>query len=235
MKNMKEATLRQSVKILSLFSETPVEQIQAILESGLLADLRDGNITQTNRNDFRRVLGLKVLSAEVPKEIEKLLDFVGTSTIPARTEKFIARDHFIIDTTEKAKVKISYLGDSFKTNFLGKVEEPIVETVMRFGKLLKSSVDNPIINELGGEEKAESALAEMFSLMEMQPNGEDGVLLTNGYLNIFYTRNGAGVLWAVRCSWHVGGWSVVANSVGAPGEWYDGRQVFSRNPFESQS
>jgi len=55
---MSNATLKQAGKIISLFDETPNEQIQAILSSGLLADLRDGNVNQTDRNEFRRLLGL---------------------------------------------------------------------------------------------------------------------------------------------------------------------------------
>lgn len=56
---MKYATLKQAGKIISLFEETPLEQIQAILESGLMADLRDGNIKDVKRDEFRRILGMK--------------------------------------------------------------------------------------------------------------------------------------------------------------------------------
>ncbi|MBI2052666.1 MAG: hypothetical protein HYT34_00250 [Candidatus Ryanbacteria bacterium] len=55
---MKTATLRQAGKIVSLFEDTPGDQIQALLESGLLADLRDANIEGVNRDLFRKHLGL---------------------------------------------------------------------------------------------------------------------------------------------------------------------------------
>ncbi len=55
---MKKATLDQGMKILSLFSGTPCEQVQELLERGLLADLRDGNLTGVNRDRFREFLGL---------------------------------------------------------------------------------------------------------------------------------------------------------------------------------
>jgi len=58
---MKDATLRQAAKILSIFNETSVEQVQTIIESGLLADLRDGNIDGVNRDAFRQLIGLKRL------------------------------------------------------------------------------------------------------------------------------------------------------------------------------
>jgi len=56
------ATLRQAAKILSLFNETSVEQVQAIIKSGFLADLRDGNIDGVNRDAFRQLIGLKRLN-----------------------------------------------------------------------------------------------------------------------------------------------------------------------------
>ncbi len=55
---MKYGTLKQASKVLSLFEETPGEQIQALLESGLLADLRDGNVAEVKRGDFRKLVGL---------------------------------------------------------------------------------------------------------------------------------------------------------------------------------
>jgi len=73
----------------------------------------------------------------------------------------------------------------------------------------------------------------MFALMAEQGNGEDGILLTNGYANIFYIRDIKGVFWAVDCDWSGDGWSVDASSVGSPSGWGGGNQVFSRNSFES--
>ncbi|MEK7494218.1 MAG: hypothetical protein AAB630_03630 [Patescibacteria group bacterium] len=58
---MKHATLEQAGKIISIFKDTPSKQVQALLESGLLADLRDGNIAKVDRNEFRKLLGLESL------------------------------------------------------------------------------------------------------------------------------------------------------------------------------
>jgi hypothetical protein len=69
----------------------------------------------------------------------------------------------------------------------------------------------------------------MFSLMEKQGKGEEGVLLNSGYANIFYINDYAGVLRAVRVSWDGDGWGVYASSVEDPHGWFDGYQVFSRN------
>ncbi len=113
---------------------------------------------------------------------DALLEFVGTVVV--------------VNTGEDARVRISYLGDNFKEKFLDKIEDGIGEVTLRFQMLKKWSRSIPIINELGGEEVAESTLSEMFGLIEMQPNGEEGALLTNGYANIFFIRDSESVLWA---------------------------------------
>lgn len=167
-----------------------------------------------------------------PKPTLSILEFVSTVVVPATTGNLVAKEKFVRDTGIKAKVKISYLGDNFTSWFLsgsGKTEDPISEQTLRYHKLRKSSVDGPIIEELGGEEKSETTLSEMFVLMEKQGKGEDGVLLNNGYVNIFYIRDQNGVLRAVSVDWDGDGWGVYAFSVEDPRTWYVGYQVFSRN------
>jgi hypothetical protein len=167
-----------------------------------------------------------------PELTPLILELVSTVMIPATTGKLVAKEKFVRDTGRKAKVKISYLGDNFTAWFLngdGKTEDPITEQTLRYHKLRQSSVDGPIIAELGGEAKAETTLSEMFTLMEKQGKSEDGVLLNNGWWNIFYIRDQNGVLRMVFVSRHDGGWHVHALSVENPHRWHDGRQVFSRN------
>ncbi|MEK7586459.1 MAG: hypothetical protein AAB453_01155, partial [Patescibacteria group bacterium] len=167
-----------------------------------------------------------------PSPSASLLELVGTVAAPATTSKFVAKEKFVVGTNRKAKVKISGTCSNFDAWFLadeGKVEDPIGEQMLRHHKLRRYSVDGPIITELGGEVKAETTLSEMFSLMAKQGNGEDGVLLNNGWANIFYVRDLAGVRRAVDVGWCGGGWDVSAGSVGDPSEWCDGRRVFSRN------
>jgi len=174
----------------------------------------------------------QVTQVAKPKPTPSILELVSTVVVPATTSMFVAKEKFVRDTDRKAKVKISYLGDNFTEWFLsdyGKTEDLITEQTLRYHKLRQFSVDGPIITELGGEVKAETTLSEMFSLMKKQKNGEGGVLLNNGWANLFYIRDIAGVLRAVRVFWYVGGWFVYAYSVENPFRWYDGSQVFSRN------
>lgn len=174
----------------------------------------------------------QVMQVAQPKPTPSILELVSTVVVPATTSKFIAKDKFVVNTKRNAPVKISVVWDNFTAWFLngdGKTEDPISEQTLRYHKLWQSSVDGPIIAELGGEAKAETTLSEMFSLMEKQKNGEDGVLLNNGYANIFYIKDQNGVLRAVSVRWSDDGWSVSARSVVNPNDWNDGRQVFSRN------
>ena len=159
----------------------------------------------------------------------KLLELAGSVHIPATTERFMAKDRFVLDKSDSAKVKISYLGENFKAWLLDKVEEPFGGSTLQVLKLTQQSLDGPIIAELGGEEKAETTLSEIHALMAKQPNGEQGKLLTNGYANIFYVRDITGVLRAVSVYWYGDGWDVYADSISGPSRWDDGFQVFSRN------
>jgi len=164
-----------------------------------------------------------------PKLAKPLLDQIGTVEVPATAEPFIAVEKFVIGTDREAKVKISYLGANFTEWFSDKVEDHFGGSTLRYRKLRKESVDGPIITELGGGDAAETTLAELFKTLEMQPNGERGNLLINGWANVFYIKDKNGVLRAVICHWNGDGWRVDADPVGDPDGWNDGRQFFSRN------
>jgi hypothetical protein len=177
--------------------------------------------------------GKPVVEVKAPAKAKPaLLEAVGTVSILATTDTFVAKNRFVVNTKHNAQVLISGLGDNFTEWFLlgvGKTEDPITEQALRYLKLRKFSLDGPIIEELGGEAKAETTLSEMFSLMEKQKLGEDGVLLNNGYANIFYIKDQNGVLRAVSVYWHDDGWYVDATSFEDPDGWSDGIQVVSRN------
>ncbi|HCP08387.1 MAG TPA: hypothetical protein DIT25_01140 [Candidatus Moranbacteria bacterium] len=152
-----------------------------------------------------------------------LLESIGDVKISA-TLDLTVRDH-VVNIREKRNL---YTGDNFEKWFFGKKIKPISEFVQYY-KLRKGSVDDSILAELGGEAKAETSLGELFALMEMQVNGENGALLTNGYANIFYIKDVDGVLRAVNCLWNGDGWNLSAYEVDYPDEWSAGSQVFSRN------
>jgi hypothetical protein len=220
---MKTATLKQSAKVTQMIIDkgTPDEQLQWMLESGALSDLLDANPEGFDREAYRKFLGLKPLNLP-------LLIPVGTATVAATKTPFVAYALFVMNIEKNASVKISYLDKTFSTWFLEKMEGCFTGSALRYTRISRHSFDGPIITALGGEKKAETTLTELFSLMEKQPNGESGALLTNGGANIFYVKDASGVLRAVHVAW-IGGWGVFARPVAYPLGWFDGRQVFSRD------
>lgn len=201
-----------------------------ILHDGPLSDLLEAIMKGTlpSRDEVRKFYGL------TPTILELVSMVV---VVPATTSKFVASEQFKLKNNGGI---CSYLGDNFLKWFGEKIEEPSVETALQYYKLLKDARDLPqkdgetaIIPTLGGEEKVETTLTEIRSLMANQANGEEGVLLNNGWTNIFYVRDVAGVLRAVRVYWRGGGWGVNADSVESPFGWDAVSQVFSRKVLES--
>ncbi|MBI2482106.1 MAG: hypothetical protein HYV76_00870 [Candidatus Vogelbacteria bacterium] len=173
----------------------------------------------------------QVAQVTQPKLTSSILKLVSTIVVNATTGKFVAKDKFKL---KKDGGICSYLGGNFRAWFLNgdgktKTEDPITKQTLRCHQLRQSSVNCPIITELGGEAKAETTLSELSSLMEKQKYGESGPLLVNGYTNIFYVRDQNGMLRTVDVDWYDLGWCVGASSVGGPDGWFGGCQVFSRN------
>ncbi len=155
------------------------------------------------------------------KKVSGLLKRVNHVTVSA-VKKFAAADHFKV-----GNAGIVWIGENFETNFLGKVEKNVKDATVVVYRLEKSSPDKDIRHELGSD-KEETALAHLFELLTRQSRGESGVLLTNGYANIFYVRDAKGNFWAVNAYWSSDGWYVYANSVMSPNGWDGGYRVVSR-------
>jgi len=167
----------------------------------------------------------------VPVAVEKFLEFLGTKTIRATTSRFVASQHFVVNTTKNAKPKISYIGENFTKWFLGKdgiTEEPKGQSKLCYHRLTKSLSDPSIITELGGEEKSNVALSEVDDLMSSQPNGEAGTLLTDVHTNDFYIYDKHGVLRVVHVYLNDDGWRVLAYETSKLCELFAGDRVFSR-------
>ena len=166
---------------------------------------------------------------DIVKIAETLVNWRGEVTVAPTTEKFEAKKHFALNTPANIKC----FGDNFTNWFLsgdGKTEGSFAGSTLRYGAFRKNTLDAPVIAEIGGEAKVETTLAELHSLLLKQANGEKGVLLTDGCANVFYIRDGSGVLRAVSAHWSSDdrGWDVYANEVARPHGWPAVRQVFSR-------
>ena len=162
----------------------------------------------------------------VVPEKPKLLAPLDTVAIPATVEKFVVAKHFKDGTTDGVTC---WVGSNFQSWFDAKVEDPMSAVTLRGHQLLRSSVDGPIIAELGGEAKVETTMSAIWALLKKQSKGQTGTLLVNGYANIFYVRDAKGVLRAVGVDWNGGGWGVAASPVEGPSTWDGDGRVFSRD------
>lgn len=167
-----------------------------------------------------------VISEAVAK---KLLERLSTTIEVPGLASFTASQNFVVDTSRKAKLKISYLSDNFKANFLQKDEsDEVAAEELAVNKLLENAFDPAIITALGGEAKVEITLGQFFAVFAKQPNGEKGALLTNGYANVGYVRDVNGVLWTVFGYWSGDGWDFDADPLDYPDRWCDGNRFLSR-------
>ena len=185
----------------------------------------EGKITSKNFQVFLDKLDGELKPVVKDAISRPLLTRVGT--IKVQPVKNLVASKFFNE--KNSSVRIRYVGDNFRKCFYGKVEEQpnTDETVLRYHTLNRRSVDGPIIKELGGEDKVKTTLFHIAALMLKQPNGKQGALLTNDYVNIFYVHDINGVLRAVDVCWDGDGWDVRAGSVESPREWSAGNRVFS--------
>lgn len=167
------------------------------------------------RNPFRQ-------NAEAAKP--NLLQYVGKFHHGGHAGEFDVKNCFKKDNSDG--IKFSGFGGNFTSNFLEKVENKVPKGELKAHKLLRGAKDPEIIAALG--DGHETYLVDLYGLLTQQYHGEDGLLLTNGFANIFYIRDASGNLWAVYAFWDGGGWDVLARSIVSPIGWNADRQVFGR-------
>ena len=155
-----------------------------------------------------------------------LLDFVASVTIRG-TERFSAADNFQ-EHQPPGQLQISWLGQNFRQNFLGKIEGHVSAGELDIYRLRRSAHDANIIASLGRQ--LETTLYDVWTLLNCQPQGEQGALLTDATPNIFYVRGSTGVIWSVDAVWSGAGWEIGASSLDDPRPWRFGRQIISRRP-----
>lgn len=169
-----------------------------------------------------------------------LIEILGTIEIPPSEGPFVVRDHIRLKSQGGI---FSNFGQGFYAKFLdgdGQEERPYFGSVVYRSRLTRKASDTQqgeevgaaIIPAIGGESWVRTRLYELFWLANQQPNGETGVLLTNGMANIFYIRDRHGGLYAVILCWETdaNGWCINASSIKDFGKWDSSSQVFSQVP-----
>jgi len=125
--------------------------------------------------------------------------------------------------SEKFDEITSYQSSNFKEMF-GDIKYQRGAAELFSKKLERSMNDKEILLEL---RPTEISLGELFHFLTTDANKKDFM--------IFYCKDISLVLRAVGVHWHDDGWRVYASSVVHPDAWSGGRQVFSRNSFDSQN
>lgn len=157
---------------------------------------------------------------------EKILRFVQEKVIIHVTRNFDARQ-FEVNLAMDASVRIE-IGPNFRRRFLQKVELSVSSVIHCYviKETLQSANDMRLWQELG-EGHIETQLGEIHYLLQLQPNGEAGLLLTDRKANIFYAKDAFGILWAVEVVWSGDGWRIEAHEPRSDRNWELGCQVFS--------
>ena len=140
--------------------------------------------------------------------------------VPA-IDRFVAKEHFEIGAED---VAIKTVSDIFVWYF-DIVEEQVPAAELKVYRLTESSLDTSIIADL--HDQHETRLSQLWALLTRQGHGEAGPLLTDGQSNLFYVRDGQGMLWTLSVTW-TGGWEIDIGSIGAAYPWRAGRQVIAR-------
>lgn len=163
-------------------------------------------------------------------ETSDLFRSVGTVKIPATIGKFVAKKigKFMMNAEHDAPVKISYIDNNFIKWFLlgksgkGKTEYSISisKQTLRYASVCENSGANNrlIVDELGGEAKAETTPFEMFCLLKEKEKTD------NNRVNVFYIRDKTGVLRTFDTYLLYDGWSIFVSPVESTYtyKWYDG-------------
>ena len=134
---------------------------------------------------------------------------------------------------KKASVK-TYLGSNFESWVFPEIpdEIPAFDGKLQKTQLTKNMNDTAIQAELG-QPKPHTVvefIAIIIHLLSKQAKGEEGMLLTNGYANIFYVQLADSRVVAVGVYWDADGrgWCFNADGLGG-GTWGGGDVVFSRS------
>lgn len=156
-------------------------------------------------------------------QILRALEPVIVSVRPRIT---LVKDWFRVGTTESG-VRFAYINPYFIQCFGDEALEDITgETSFLSHNLLETKSGADIVDDFGGDAKAEISLSEVKLLLERQGSGGRGVLDLVGWTIFFSRRCKDGKLRAICVCLRSDGWCVRAYDLVV--KWYAGYQVFSR-------
>ncbi len=143
----------------------------------------------------------------------RLLVLLRTVRISAQSAITTSEEYF-------AEAGVKFMGDNFKSQFLGLKVVSTEAAELNVNKLTIASRDIPILAEL--DDKAEISVSQFRAFLAENRKSSEWF--------IFYLRGKDDNLWAVYAFWRsiYRGWRVFAYSVTNRGRWRDGGQVVSQ-------
>lgn len=203
--------------------------IQKISEA-LPKDIYECDYTYWTTHENELKIAVTHLLKNRPKEDANPLEPVETIRV-FTDSNFCINDSFLI--SEKPPIQIGWIGEKFQREFLSNTQNKNYETgitTLKIYDLTQKVTDKTIVEQLGGEEKAETSLSQMWSLLKAQGMGQDGPLLINGNSNIFYIKGQNNVLWSISCFWHesIGPWRIEASLFSNLSVWKPNRRVIAK-------
>ena len=162
----KAVTTAQMEQVRKMAREKRVsrDEFQVILDNGSVASMLNGAKTS-------ELVAESVQEPSAPS----LLTELATIDLPP-VERFVAADAFGENNPDGIKF---YLGDNFRQNFLGNVEENVPAATLATHRLNRNSLDGPIRQALGAANE-ETGLAHAYELIRRQPQGQAGDLPVDG-------------------------------------------------------
>ncbi len=145
---------------------------------------------------------------------------------------FVTAAYFV---TQRGKLWVSWCFTMRITAaHLGALVPRGIEGVEKFLDLPHKDYPNrKIISDMGGEasvRKYAFTPDQLADMIDTQPNGIDGPMLTNGHANIFYVIGVDKIMFGVEIRWrsHRSGWRVRAWDPMSSSEWSAGGRVFRK-------
>ena len=162
--------------------------------------------------------------------MQKIVEvFQPTVLASAIAATFLTANYFVTRTG-------LWVDSNFTSRITSAYNDPIVQRGLdgiESFDLMNNSSDKVILarSEMGGEENVRKYAFtpdQIAAMIDLQPEGAAGKLLTNGYANLFYVVGGGGVLFVVGVLWFAGArrWRVSAWELGEYGVWHAGSRVF---------
>jgi len=177
-----------------------------------------------NPSDVADVLQEHVI--DLPQD-QSILEWIWYLRLPATTEKFVARERFVVNETDPSRVMISRMSMSFRELFLGIVEEPKQESTLNYGRIRDFAKDPKVLEFLG--DKAGTSLTEMFFFMERMFDKP----CRNSRYYFFYIPDVNGVLRKVSLyPYPKFGWNIEVYDLNSTGLGKEDRVVCREMEFE---